>query len=511
MTDPTTPAADESTIADRPEDYRPAGRYPVDTSAAEAPAKADGEVIHLAGRVVLWRKFGGLAFGHIQDQSGKVQVSLKKNDLGVDQFKAWVNAISIGDFIGVTGTMWTTDKGERTVAVADLTILSRGFRSMPDKWAGVHDTEIKYRKRYLDLLANDESRARFLTRSKVISLIRRELDANDFIEIETPMLQGAASGAAARPFSTHHNALDRDFYLRISPETYLKRVIAGSFDRVYELGRNFRNEGLDSSHLQEFTMLEWYVAYWDYRDNMVFLQRLVQSILQEVCGSLTVNYQGVELDFGGDWPVIDYREAVREATGIDLAVVRDVDELKVAIRAAGLGDDLDDTVSYAALVDLLYKRTVRPGLIQPCFLVHHPAELVPLARRSDEDGTRLDMFQVVVHGWEIVKAYSELIDPFEQKARLLEQVELRAAGDDETMMMEDDFIEAMEYGMPPMSGLGLGIDRFVALLTDAPTLRDVVLFPLMRDDPSTGPVSGSGSPTDPTGNAGNAGNGPRGQ
>jgi lysyl-tRNA synthetase class 2 len=484
MTDPTdAPEPEEaSTLADRPEDYRPAARYPVDTSAAEAPSKPDGEVIHLAGRVVLWRKFGGLAFGHIQDQSGKVQVSLKKNDLGVDQFKAWVNDISIGDFIGVTGTMWTTDKGERTVAVADLTILSRGFRSMPDKWAGVHDTEIKYRKRYLDLLSNEASRERFLTRSKVISLIRRELDANGFIEIETPMLQGAASGAAARPFSTHHNALDRDFYLRISPETYLKRVIAGSFDRVYELGRNFRNEGLDSSHLQEFTMLEWYVAYWDYRDNMAFTQQLVQTILQEVCGSLTITYQGVELDFGGDWPVIDYRDAVREATGIDLAEIRDVDELKVAIKAAGIGDDLDDTVSYAALVDLLYKRTVRPNLVQPCFLVHHPAELVPLARRSDDDGTRLDMFQVVVHGWEIVKAYSELIDPFEQKARLLEQVELRAAGDDETMMMEEDFIEAMEYGMPPMSGLGLGIDRFVAILTDAPTLRDVVLFPQMRDD-----------------------------
>jgi lysyl-tRNA synthetase class 2 len=217
---------------------------------------------------------------------------------------------------------------------------------------------------------------------------------------------------------------------------------------------------------------------------MAFTQQLLQTVIQEVCGSLTVTYQGIELDFSGDWAVIDYRDAVRDASGIDLVAVRDVDDLKVAIKAAGLGDDLDDTVSYAALVDLLYKRTVRPNLIQPCFLVHHPAELVPLARRSDEDGSRLDMFQVVVNGWEIVKAYSELIDPFEQKARLLEQVELRAAGDDETMMMEDDFIEAMEYGMPPMSGLGLGIDRFVALLTDAPTLRDVVLFPQMRDDVS---------------------------
>jgi lysyl-tRNA synthetase class 2 len=484
--DAPDPSDDEPRSGDTalvaPTDYHPAGRFPVDTSAAAAPGKDDEETISLAGRVVLWRDMGGLAFGQIQDQSGRVQVSLQKKELGTEQYKAWAKAVSLGDFIGVTGHMWTTNKGERTVAVSHLELLSRAFRPMPDKWSGVNDTEIKYRKRYLDLVANPESRERFLTRTKVIAGIRRFLDEHDFIEVETPMLQAAASGAAARPFSTHHNALDRDFFLRISPETYLKRVIAGSFDRVYELGRNFRNEGIDSSHLQEFTMLEWYAAYWDYRDNMRFVQALVQRVLDDVRGSRTVTLQGVDLDFDGDWPVIDYREAVKDRTGIDLVAIRDVDELKVAIKAAGLGEDLDDTVSYAALVDLLYKRTVRPHLIQPCFLVHHPAELVPLARRSDDDGTRLDMFQVVVNGWEIVKAYSELIDPFEQRARLEEQVELRAQGDDETMMMEDDFIECMEYGMPPMSGLGLGIDRFVALITDAPTLRDVVLFPQMRDD-----------------------------
>jgi lysyl-tRNA synthetase class 2 len=476
------PADAVETSLERPDDYHPVGRFPVDTTAAQAVDKPDEETIHLAGRVVLWRDMGGLAFGQIQDQSGRVQVSLQKKELGAERYKAWAKSVSLGDFIGVSGHMWTTNKGERTVAVTDLQPLSRAFRPMPDKWSGVHDTEIKYRKRYLDLVANPDSRARFLTRTKVIASIRRFLDEHDFIEVETPMLHAAASGAAARPFSTHHNALDRDFYLRISPETYLKRVIAGSFDRVYELGRNFRNEGIDSSHLQEFTMLEWYAAYWDYRDNMAFVQALVHTVLDQVLGTRTVTLQGIELDFSGDWPVIDYRDAVKERTGIDLVAIREVDELKVAIKAAGLGDDLDDTVSYAALVDLLYKRTVRPHLIQPCFLVHHPAELVPLARRSDEDGSRLDMFQVVVNGSEIVKAYSELIDPFEQRARLEEQVELRAKGDDETMMMEDDFIECMEHGMPPMSGLGLGIDRFVALITDAPTLRDVVLFPQMRDD-----------------------------
>jgi lysyl-tRNA synthetase class 2 len=482
--DPVDPssAADAPAI-ERPADYHPAGRYPVDTTCADAPGHDDTDVLHLAGRVVLWRDMGGLAFGQIQDQTGRVQVSLQKKELGAEQYKAWARGVSLGDFIGVSGHMWTTNKGERTLAVSELTVLSRAFRSMPDKWAGISDTEIRYRKRYLDLVANPESRRRFLVRSQVISRIRRFLDDHGFIEVETPILQGAASGAAARPFSTHHNALDRDFFLRISPETYLKRVIAGSFDRVYELGRNFRNEGVDSSHLQEFTMLEWYAAYWDYRDNIAFITELVQTVLTDVLGTQVVTLGDVELDFSGTWPVIDYRDAVREATGIDLVAIRDVDALKAAIAAADLvdEDELAATVSYGALVDLLYKRTVRPTLVQPCVLVHHPAELVPLARRSDEDGSRLDMFQVVVNGWEIVKAYSELIDPFEQKARLEEQVALREAGDDETMMMEDDFIEAMEYGMPPMSGLGLGIDRLVALITDAPTLRDVVLFPQMRD------------------------------
>lgn len=471
------------------EAFHPAGRYPVDTLAADAPAKPDDETVQLAGRVVLWRRFGRLTFGTIQDRSGRVQVSLKKDELDDEQYLAWAKGISLGDFIGVRGHLWTTDKGERTVAVEDLTVLNKARQSMPDKWSGVSDTELKYRKRYLDLLSNDDSRARFLLRSSVVSRIRSFLDGHGFVEVETPMLQAAASGAAARPFSTHHNALDRDFYLRISPETYLKRVVAGSLERVYELGRNFRNEGIDSSHLQEFTMLEWYAAYWDYRDNMRFVEELVTTIMRDALGTLTVEFEGATLDFTPPWPELDYRDLVRDATGVDLTVVGDVDALKDALRAGGLlerlgldeDDDLDQQVSYAGLVDLLYKRTVRPQLVQPCFLVHHPAELVPLARRSDDDPTRLDMFQVVVNGWEIVKAYSELVDPVEQRARLEEQEAMRAAGDDETMMLEEDFIECMEHGMPPMSGLGLGIDRFVALITDSPTLRDVVLFPQMRD------------------------------
>jgi lysyl-tRNA synthetase class 2 len=416
-----------------------------------------------------------------------MQVSLFRDEMDPDVYRELAKGIRMGDFIGVEGYRYITGKGEPTLGARTVTVLQRSLEPMPDKWAGVVDTDVRYRKRYLDLLGNPESRQRFLVRSRLIAFIRRWLDERGFLEVETPMLQAAASGAAARPFSTHHNALDRDFYLRISPETYLKRVVAGGFDRVYEIGRNFRNEGIDTSHLQEFTMLEWYAAYWDYTDNMTAVRDLIVAALEEVTGSTSVELDGVTLDFGAAWPVIDYRTAVRDATGIDLAVVRDVDTLKAEIAERGIADDLGDTVSYGALVDLLYKRTVRPSLVQPCFLVHHPAELVPLARRNDDDPSVLDMFQVVVAGWEIVKAYSELVDPVEQEERLLDQVRLREAGDDETMMMEDDFIEAMRHGMPPMSGLGLGIDRFVALATGAPTLRDVVLFPLLRE---AAPVGG---------------------
>ena len=468
---------------EQPGAYRPRSGYPTDSVAAEAKQAPDGTPVRLAGRLMLWRRMGGLVFGQLQDRSGRVQLSLSRNDIGEDTFKEWHSSAKIGDFIGVAGPMYTTRLGERTVAASEFTVLNRSARALPDKWHGIADVETRYRRRYLDLLVNPESRERFQTRTRVIQRIRRFLDDADFLEVETPMLQEAASGAAARPFVTRHNALGEDFYLRISPETQLKRVVVGGFDRIYEIGRNFRNEGMDASHLQEFTMLEWYAAYWDYRDNMAFVRELILAILDDVIGDRTVTYQGTKLDFAADWPEIDYRDAVAERTGIDLREIRDLPTLKARVSALGL--DVGDAPSYAGLVDLLYKKTVRPGLVQPCFLLHHPAELVPLARRSDHDDTQLDSFQVVVNGWEIVKAYSELIDPVEQRARLDEQAEMREAGDDETMMMEEDFIEAMEYGMPPMSGLGIGLDRFVALLTDAATLRDVVLFPTMRGKATT--------------------------
>jgi len=456
----------------------PASGYPVDTLAEKAKDLPDGATVQMAGRLMLWRRFGGIAFGHLQDRSGRLQIAVQRAVVPKERFAEWTKGLRVGDFVGVTGKMWTTDKGERTVSVEDLTVLNRSMSSLPDKWHGMSNPEARARKRYLDLLVNDVSRKRFLTRTEIVRRIRRFLDDQDFLEVETPILSGAASGAAARPFITHHNALDEDLFLRISPETYLKRLVAGGLDRVYEIGRNFRNEGIDTSHLQEFTMLEWYAAYWDYRDNMTAIREMFQAVLDDVIGSRVIEYDGVQLNFDGEWPELDYREEVQKATGVDLRVVRDLESLRAALKG-GQHEELDSP-SYAGLVDMLYKKTVRPTLIQPCFLVGHPVELVPLARRSDEDPSRLDMFQVVANSWELVKAYSELVDPVDQRERLEEQARMRTAGDDETMMLEEDFIEAMEHGMPPMSGLGLGIDRFTALLTNATTLRDVVYFPQLR-------------------------------
>jgi lysyl-tRNA synthetase class 2 len=468
--------------APSPTHFTPATGYQTDSVATKVKQADDGTKARLAGRVILWRTMGGLVFGHIHDRSGRIQISLRLDDLGEEQFSQWSRDVKLGDFIGISGEKYVTRKGEPTLAVAELVLLNRPTRPLPDKWAGVNDPEVRYRRRYLDLIANEESRARFHARSRLITEIRHYLDSLDFLEVETPILQLAASGAAARPFITHHNALDEDFYLRIAPETFLKRAVAGGLDRVYEIGKLFRNEGMDSSHLQEFTSLEWYAAYWDYRDNMRVVRDLVLTTMEKVLGTTTVTYQGTELDFGTEWPEIDYREAVHEHTGIDLTEVRDLPSLRERVLQKFPGSEIAGAPSYAAMVDMLYKRTVRPALIQPCFLMHHPVELSPLARRSDSDPSRVDMFQVVVHTWELVKAYSELVDPAEQGDRLIEQAHMRDAGDDETMMFESDFLEAMEYGMPPMSGLGIGIDRLMALLTDAPNLRDVVLFPSMRRD-----------------------------
>ena len=457
------------------------GRFDKTHACSEIKKLDDGTSdVSTAGRLMTIRIMGKLAFATIQDESSKLQISLQVDLIGKDDFKFFTKNLDMGDHIGVKGDIFTTQKGEKTLAVKELLLLSKGLRTLPEKFHGLQDPEMKARFRFVDLMMNEDTRHRFQIRHKVIHFIRNYLVDNKFVEVETPILQSASSGASARPFITHHNALDIPLYLRIAPETYLKRLIAGGYERVFELGRCFRNEGIDPSHLQEFTMLEFYAAYWDYRDNMRFIQNLLQSLLKNVLGTLEIEYQGQKLDFSGEWKEYNYRDLVLEYSGIDLDEARDLESLQAAVRKNSLDIPLDKYVGYASLVDALYKKCCRPHLVQPCFLTMHPAELVPLARKSDKDPSKLDMFQVLVNGWEVVKAYSELVDPIEQRARLEEQADLAAKGDDEAMMLEEDFVLAMEYGMPPISGLGLGIERIVALLTDSMNIRDVIYFPSLR-------------------------------
>ncbi|HEX2086912.1 MAG TPA: lysine--tRNA ligase [Solirubrobacteraceae bacterium] len=454
--------------------------------STDVPGLEEEARARLAGRIVLFRSFGKLAFAHLQDRRGRVQVAFTLDELG-EEGMARAQEIALGDIVGVDGMRWTTRKGEPTVRVTSWQLLQPTRTGFPDKWVGVTDVETRLRKRYLELALDPGARQRFLRRTRIVDALRETLNELDFLEVETPVLQPAASGASARPFVTHHNALDIDLYLRIAPETYLKRLVAGQLDRVYEIARCFRNEGLDPSHLQEFTMLEWYAAYWDYTDNMAFTQRLLQRAAVAATGSTGFAYQGQALDFGGDWPVIDYRTAIFDATGIDLRA-GDVEKLAASMHERGIEVPESEEVSFARLADALYKRTVRPSLVQPCFLVGHPKEMVPLARANDDDPTKLDMFQVVANGWELAKGYSELVDPDEQRSRLRAQ----SRRDDEAMALEEDFIEAMQFGMAPMSGVGVGVDRLTALLTDAPSVREVVLFPQMRA--TAAPAAGRPAP-----------------
>ncbi len=458
------------------------GRFEKTHKALEAKELSDDtKDIKLAGRLMALRVMGKFSFAQIQDYSGKIQIAFQQDEVGKDDYKLYTKKFDIGDHIGVEGYMFTTQKGEKTLKVTKAILLSKGIRPLPEKFHGLQDPELKARYRFLDLIMSEETRDRFKARIAILKFIRNYLDSNDFVEVDTPILQAISSGASARPFETHHNALDIPLFMRIAPETYLKRLVSGGFEKVYELGKCFRNEGIDASHLQEFTMLEWYAAYWDFKDNMTFVQKMIQEMVKVVNnGSLEVEYQGEKLDFSGDWEVKTYRDLVLENTGIDLDKMETVEQMKEEIKAKGLEMPLDKYIGLGGLIDGLYKKFCRPKLIQPMFLTMHHHELVPLARKSDDNPAQLDMFQVVVNGWEVVKAYSELVDPLEQKKRLEAQAELAKAGDDEAVRMEEDFILAMEYGMPPMSGLGLGVERMIALLTDSPNIRDVIFFPSVR-------------------------------
>jgi lysyl-tRNA synthetase class 2 len=438
--------------------------------------------VELCGRLVLKRIFGKLIFATLQDITDRMQIALSVNDLKESDFKFFQKMIDVGDFVYAKGEIFKTDKGEISLRVYEFKLLSKAIHPLPEKFHGVTDLETRSRQRYLDLIMNAETMERFKKRIKIIKTIRNFLEDNDFMEVETPVLQAKPSGAMAKPFKTHHNALDIDLFMRIAPETYLKRCIAGGFEKVFEFARCFRNEGIDPSHLQEFTLLEFYAAYWNYEDSMAFTEKLIKHLLMEVNGSLVLKYGENTIDFSGNWPKYSFRELIMKHADIDIDQCKDKDSLVKAIKAKNITlDDVDfNKIGRGNLIDQLYKKVARPGMIQPQFLIHHPIDLSPLARKNDNDPLVTDRFQLVVNSWEIVNAYSELVDPIDQRERLLKQAQAREGGDEEAMIMEEDFIQCMEYGMPPISGWGMGIDRFIALLTNQENLREVVLFPIMR-------------------------------
>lgn len=442
--------------------------------------KKEKEKVKTAGRIIAIREFGKLIFGHIQDMSGKVQFALELNTTGKEKFQFFKKYVDIADFLGIEGEIFITKTGEKTILIKDFTLLTKTLRPLPEKWHGIKDTETKYRQRYLDLIMNRSTMERFLKRSKLIKLIRNYLDKHGFVEVETPILQTKKSGALAKPFITYHNALDMDLFLRIAPETYLKRCIAGGFEKVYEFAKSFRNEGIDPSHLQEFTMLEFYVSYWNYKDLMEFTEKMIKDIVYKLLGTYKFKYQGQEINLEGKWPVYSFRELILNNCGIDINDYPDKESLKKAIINNGIILEDMDKLGRGNLIDALYKKVARPKMIQPQFLIHHPIDLSPLARKNDNNPEITDRFQLVINGWEIINAYSELVDPIDQRYRFEQQAKAHSSGDEEALEMDDDYLLCMEHGMPPIAGWGMGIDRFFALISDVDNLKDVVLFPLMK-------------------------------
>lgn len=442
------------------------------------------ENVRLAGRIVFMRKMGKLSFVRIRDIEAGMQLEIKVDCVGEEAYAFFKKQIDIGDFIGADGEIFTTQTGEKTLRVHSFVFLGKALRPLPEKFHGLVDTEMKYRQRYVDLITNEESRRVFLGRSKLYAFIHRYLGENGFLEVETPILQNAVCGASAKPFYTHHNALDMEFNLRIAPETYLKQCISGGFDRVYELAKCFRNEGMDTEHLQEFTQVEWYVAYWNFEDTITFYKKFMQNLLMELVGTTTIEYQGNILDFGKEeWKRINYCEEMRKLFGFDFLSIDDPKELKDRIVEAGIYsyEDLEEYKSVSQIIDFVYKKKIRADIVEPTIIYNYPAVMMPLTRRNDDDNRMVDMFQVVAAGTELCKAYSELVDPLIQREAFEDQLKAKAQGDDETMEIDEGFLQSMEQGMPPISGLGFGIDRLMMLIFNQPSIRDVVLFPQMKD------------------------------
>jgi lysyl-tRNA synthetase class 2 len=442
-----------------------------------------GETVTLTGRIVSFRHMGKTVFAHIRDGFGELQLYVRKDVVGEEAYVDILKLFDLGDFVQATGDLFRTKMGEISLRARSVTMLTKALNAPPEKWHGLQDVELRYRQRYADLLANTETRRVFATRSRIVSAIRHFLDDRGYLEVETPVLQPLYGGAAARPFTTHHNTLDQTFYLRIADELYLKRLLVGGFERVYEISKDFRNEGIDRNHSPEFTMLEFYQAYGDYEQMMEMVEQLISAVVQEVYGESTFVYQGNEIDVTPPWPRKTLRDAIRERTGIDYTEHTAVDDLLAAARRVGA--NIETGTVWPRIVDELLKQFVRPHLLQPIFLIDYPLELSPLAKRKPDDPTHVERFQPYIGGGEIGNAFTELNDPMDQLERFIEQQRDREAGDEEAMPIDEDFVNALMYGMPPTGGVGIGIDRLVMLLTDQATLRDVILFPAMRRLPAS--------------------------
>lgn len=460
--------------------------YPGTITRNHTIAKARGltgkdAAVAVAGRVMGQRGHGKIFFLDLVDGTGKIQVVLKSD---VCNAKAFVltACMDLGDFLAVQGEVAKTQAGEVSVFAKNFQIISKSVRPLPGEWSGLKDIEERYRQRYVDLIVNPDVRDIFLTRSRVVTFLRAFLDGDGFLEVETPVLQPLYGGALAKPFITHHNALDVDLYLRISDELYLKRLIVGGFDKVYEIGRDFRNEGIDKSHNPEFTMLEFYWAYADYEDLMKYTETMLASLVKELKGSYKFDYQGTELNFTPPWPRVSYRDIVMKYCGIDINKASDEKKLLAAIKAKKIKLDLTGVVGYGALLDTLYKANARPHLVGPVFLTDRPTAFVALAKRLPGDPSKTASFQLLVAGREILNAYNELNDPEDQAKRWRESEKLGKKGQTEFEALDEDYIRALEYGMPPTAGWGMGIDNFVAIVTNQPTLKNVILFPTLRPE-----------------------------
>jgi len=443
--------------------------------------KLSGKDAAVAGRIMGMRGHGKIFFLDLVDGTGKVQAVLKSDVCDTKSFEL-ASLLDLGDFIAVQGEVGKTQAGEVSVFAKNFQLISKAVRPLPGEWSGLKDIEDRYRQRYVDLVVNPQVREIFLTRSKVITFLRQFLDTDGFVEVDTPVLQPIYGGASAKPFVTHHNALDIDLYLRISDELYLKRLIVGGFDRVYEIGRDFRNEGIDRAHNPEFTMLEFYRAYANYEDLMKYTEIMLASLIKELKGSYKLTFQGSELDFTPPWPRLPYRDVVMQYSGVDINKASDEKKLLAEIKTKKIKLDLKGVIGYGALLDTLYKATARPHLSGPLFLTDRPTAFVALAKRLPGDPTKTASFQLLVAGKEIINAYNELNDPEDQAARWRESEKLGNKGQSEHEAFDDDYIRALEYGMPPTAGWGLGIDRLVSILTDQPNIKDVILFPTLRPE-----------------------------